>query len=56
MYGGVIYRIDEEQELLPSRSSLQCSHRLSEPNPESFDKLIYIRADWQEWIAQAIAC
>ncbi|MDZ4856302.1 MAG: hypothetical protein SGJ26_15845 [Nitrospirota bacterium] len=55
MFGGVVYGINEQQELFPAGSSLQCGNRLSEAEPESFDELFHVLVDWQERITQAIA-
>ena len=55
LLGSIVYRINEQQELFPARSSLQCGGSLSKSAPESFDKLLYVLVDRQKRIAQAIA-
>ena len=56
MLSGIVYSIDEQEELFVARTSLKCCNCLNEPAPESFDKLFHVLIYWQERIAQANYC
>ncbi len=55
MFGSVVDRVNEQQELLLRRDSLQCCDCLCEPEPECSNKIFHVLIDRQKRIAQAIA-